>query len=213
MGIGQLTNFCQDFTNCSSFSVGGMISLSGCMAGGITMVIRWEIGATHPLSFIINRDKFSASNYWKDCVKYKVWDFQLVLDEEKKQLLILKGDSGPIHWGDLPVLDKLSSLLWGEQTSSEADVWQRFEAGHLDPVCFKVMQSDLRKVEIDRSFQVWNRGHLRVLRFNRGEQQHSQLWQHSRCSRLCPRPLLIYPAFGANQGSRMNCSQTKEQTL
>ena len=42
------------------------------MAGGITMVIRWEIGATLPLSFIIIRDKFSASNYWKDCVKYKV---------------------------------------------------------------------------------------------------------------------------------------------
>jgi len=38
-------------------SVGGMISLSGCMAHGITMVMR---------------DKFSASNYWKDCVKHKV---------------------------------------------------------------------------------------------------------------------------------------------
>jgi len=44
-------------------SVGGMISLSGCMAGGITMVIR---------------DKFSASNYWKDCVKYKVTAAQYI---------------------------------------------------------------------------------------------------------------------------------------
>ena len=35
---------CQDFTFIlPSLSVGGMISLSGCMAGGITMVIRWEI--------------------------------------------------------------------------------------------------------------------------------------------------------------------------
>merc|ERR1719282_147419 len=40
-----------------------MISLSGCMAGGITMVIR---------------DKFSASNYWKDCVKYKVTAAQYI---------------------------------------------------------------------------------------------------------------------------------------
>jgi len=44
-------------------SVGGMITLSGCMAGGITMVIR---------------DKFSASNYWKDCVKYKVTAAQYI---------------------------------------------------------------------------------------------------------------------------------------
>jgi len=38
-------------------SVGGMVSLSGCMNGGISMVMK---------------DKFSASTYWKDCVKYKV---------------------------------------------------------------------------------------------------------------------------------------------
>lgn len=38
-------------------SVGGMVSLSGCMANGITMVMR---------------DKFSASKYWADCVKFKV---------------------------------------------------------------------------------------------------------------------------------------------
>jgi len=38
-------------------SVGGMISLSGCMANGITMVIR---------------EKFSPSNYWKDCVRHNV---------------------------------------------------------------------------------------------------------------------------------------------
>jgi len=38
-------------------SVGGMISLSGCMNHGITMVMR---------------DKFSASAYWKDCVKFNV---------------------------------------------------------------------------------------------------------------------------------------------
>jgi len=38
-------------------SVGGMISLSGCLANGITMVIR---------------EKFSASSYWKDCVNYQV---------------------------------------------------------------------------------------------------------------------------------------------
>ena len=30
---------------------------------------------THPLNLIIIRDKFSASNYWKDCVKYKVCRF------------------------------------------------------------------------------------------------------------------------------------------
>ena len=34
------------------------------------------IGAiTHPLKLVIIRDKFSASNYWKDCVKYKVCRF------------------------------------------------------------------------------------------------------------------------------------------
>ena len=38
-------------------SVGGMISLSGCMSSGISMVIR---------------DKFSASQYWSDCIRYKV---------------------------------------------------------------------------------------------------------------------------------------------
>ena len=35
-------------------SVGGMISLSGCMSSGISMVIR---------------DKFSASQYWSDCIR------------------------------------------------------------------------------------------------------------------------------------------------
>ena len=38
-------------------SVGGMISLSGCISSGISMVIR---------------DKFSASQYWEDCIRYKV---------------------------------------------------------------------------------------------------------------------------------------------
>ena len=36
-------------------SVGGMISLSGCISSGISMVIR---------------DKFSASQYWSDCIRY-----------------------------------------------------------------------------------------------------------------------------------------------
>ena len=30
------------------------------------------IAIAHPLNLMIIRDKFSASNYWKDCVKYKV---------------------------------------------------------------------------------------------------------------------------------------------
>jgi len=38
-------------------SVGGMISLSGCMNAGISMVVR---------------DKFSASSYFSDCIRYKV---------------------------------------------------------------------------------------------------------------------------------------------
>lgn len=38
-------------------SVGGMISLSGCMSSGISMVLR---------------DKFSASQYFQDCARYKV---------------------------------------------------------------------------------------------------------------------------------------------
>ena len=38
-------------------SVGGMISLSGCMSSGISMVIR---------------DKFSATHYFSDCIRYKV---------------------------------------------------------------------------------------------------------------------------------------------
>jgi len=44
-------------------SVGGMVSLSGCMANGISMVMR---------------EKFSASSYWKDCVKYKVTAAQYI---------------------------------------------------------------------------------------------------------------------------------------
>jgi len=44
-------------------SVGGMISLSGCMNHGISMVMR---------------DKFSASSYWKDCVKYNVTAAQYI---------------------------------------------------------------------------------------------------------------------------------------
>ena len=63
------------YFNPPSFSVGGMISLSGCMAGGITMVIRWDVGSALQLHHTIFRDKFSASNYWKDCVKYKVCRF------------------------------------------------------------------------------------------------------------------------------------------
>ena len=63
------------YFNPPSFSVGGMISLSGCMAGGITMVIRWDISSALRLHHTIFRDKFSASNYWKDCVKYKVCRF------------------------------------------------------------------------------------------------------------------------------------------
>ena len=38
-------------------TVAGMISLSGTMCHGISMVMR---------------AKFSASNYWADCVKYRV---------------------------------------------------------------------------------------------------------------------------------------------
>jgi len=38
-------------------TVGGMVSLSGCMSFGISMVIR---------------DKFSASKYWEDCIRYRV---------------------------------------------------------------------------------------------------------------------------------------------
>ena len=38
-------------------TVGGMVSLSGCMNFGISMVIR---------------DKFSASRYWEDCIRYRV---------------------------------------------------------------------------------------------------------------------------------------------
>ena len=44
-------------------SVGGMISLSGCMYSGISMVMR---------------DKFSASSYWADCVKYNVTASQYI---------------------------------------------------------------------------------------------------------------------------------------
>ena len=38
-------------------SVAGMIALAGTMKHGITMVMR---------------EKFSASNYWSDCVRYRV---------------------------------------------------------------------------------------------------------------------------------------------
>ena len=38
-------------------TVAGMITLSGCMHHGYTMVMR---------------RKFSASEYWKDCVRYNV---------------------------------------------------------------------------------------------------------------------------------------------
>ena len=47
--------------------------MSGCMAGGITMVIRLDsVPRIFVFENMIIRDKFSASNYWKDCVKYKV---------------------------------------------------------------------------------------------------------------------------------------------
>ena len=92
------------------------------------------IGAP-PLSFVIIRDKFSASNYWKDCVKYKVCRIGLRV----KNVLPLKGDCSPIHWRDLPLPDKLSPLPWRKYPSSQTDVWQWFEAWHLDPVCLQVM--------------------------------------------------------------------------
>lgn len=44
-------------------SVGGMISLSGCMHDGIPMIMR---------------EKFSASSYWKDCVKYQATTAQYI---------------------------------------------------------------------------------------------------------------------------------------
>jgi solute carrier family 27 fatty acid transporter 1/4 len=53
-------------------SVGGMISLSGCMAWGITMVIRCvTVNITVSIT-VTARDKFSASQYWSDCVAHKV---------------------------------------------------------------------------------------------------------------------------------------------
>ena len=58
------------------------------------------------MSFVIIRDKFSASNYWKDCVKYKVCRVGLRVNYK----LLLKGDGSPIYWRDLPLPDKLSTL-------------------------------------------------------------------------------------------------------
>jgi len=44
-------------------SVGGMISLSGCMNDGIPMIMR---------------EKFSATSYWRDCVRYKATAAQYI---------------------------------------------------------------------------------------------------------------------------------------
>lgn len=50
-------------------SVGGMIALAGTMKHGITIALR---------------KKFSANNYWADCVKYRVTvSFMLLLSTNK----------------------------------------------------------------------------------------------------------------------------------
>ena len=54
-------------------------------------------------------------------------------------VLLSQGDSSTIHWRDLPLPDQLSLLPGRKQPSSQADVWQRFEARHLDPVCLQVI--------------------------------------------------------------------------
>ena len=112
-----------------------MISLSGCMAGGITMVIRLEsVPRIFFFENMIIRDKFSASNYWKDCVKYKVCtDYNLA-----KEIKFFVGDSSPVHWGDLPLPDQLALVPWRKYSSSQNDVWKWVETWHLDPVCFQV---------------------------------------------------------------------------
>ena len=55
------------------------------------------------------------------------------------RVVLLKGDGSPIHWRDLPLPDQLSLLPGRKQPSSQADVWQRFEARYLDPVCLQVI--------------------------------------------------------------------------
>ena len=52
-------------------SVGGMIALAGTMKHGITIALR---------------KKFSANNYWADCVKYRVTVSSLLLPTTKKYL-------------------------------------------------------------------------------------------------------------------------------
>ena len=120
-----------------------MISLSGCMAGGITMVIRWDTSSALRLHHTIFRDKFSASNYWKDCVKYKVC--RLVSTESKLCAPIPRWqqhntlERSAATWSTLPPARKKTAIksgwclatVWGPTfgpslSPGDSSVWLQF---------------------------------------------------------------------------------------
>ena len=83
-------------------SVGGMISLSGCMSSGISMVIR---------------DKFSASQYFADCVKYKVTVAQYIGELCRYLLATDPGEYDTQHSVRLMFGNGLRPDIWTDFTS------------------------------------------------------------------------------------------------
>ena len=114
---------------------------------------------------MIIRDKFSASNYWKDCVKYKVCriglrvNYKLLLKVTAAQYI---GEICRYLINSPPCPEENTHqvrLMFGN--GLRPDIWTQFVSRWCQSM-----------VVIYLPFQVWNPGYLRILRLDRGEQQH-----------------------------------------
>ena len=114
-----------------------------------------RFSATHPTSFMIARDKFSASNYWKDCVKYKVsrfstYSFGLRVNLKKVTAAQYIGEICRYLINSPPCPEEKTHqvrLMFGN--GLRPDIWTQF-----------VSRWRQSMVAIYLPFQVWNPGHL-----------------------------------------------------
>jgi len=93
-------------------TAGGMLGVGQALIYGTTVVIR---------------KKFSASAFWKDCIKYRVTvnifiNFSMKTIYFNVKILFILGY--PIYWGNLQILDDAKGFRSGQTAFCASNVWK-----------------------------------------------------------------------------------------
>lgn len=133
-------------------SAGGMIGVGSVLLCGVTAALR---------------KKFSASNFWTDCIRYKCTVserlpaclvpkkffaclcpifFLCVLQFKPMSTVCTTVAGGTVYWGNLSLRADDTAETDRHPAQRAANVWQRFAAPDLAPVCVALQHSADRRV-------------------------------------------------------------------